>query len=349
MIALKRRNAARQLVCLAAVSGIFAGQLRAQYGGGGGTTGGTTGAGGGATGGVTTGSGGMSGGGAASVYNFHGNYHLGFDSPEAWGLKYFASTTLLNGLQPPDSAEGSRPGAISIGLETGWLPTLDAGQTRIGFKGTVPEDLNKAPILMRPVVRIGLGKQFTAIVAAPPPLELFGITPRIVAFGLERPLVRRAPWTVGWRGYGQLGSIKGAFTCPKGVLGFQPGSAENPTECVGESQDEASLRFAGMEFQIARKLSRMPKLTPHVSVAGNFIDGVFQVHAPILDGLDQTRLWTRGGTFSTTGGVSYQITRHAALVIDAFYSPLWVQRNATAMRTNDGLFNVRALINYTLR
>jgi hypothetical protein len=137
MIALKRRNAARQLVCLAAVSGIFAGQVMAQYGGGGGTTGGATGAGGGATGGVTTGSGGMSGGGAASVYNFHGNYHLGFDSPEAWGLKYFASTTLLNGLQPPDSAEGSRPGAISIGLETGWLPTLDAGQTRIGFKGTV--------------------------------------------------------------------------------------------------------------------------------------------------------------------------------------------------------------------
>jgi len=292
---------------------------------------------------------GTTGGSGPSVYNFHGNYHVGFDSPEGWGLKYFASTTLLNGLQPPTEPEEYHVGSVNVGLELGWLPTLDAGQRQIGFKGTTPEDLNKSQVLIRPVVRLGLPDKFTALIAAPPPFEVFGLTPRLLAFGLERPLVQRDPWTLNWRGYGQVGWVKGSFTCPNGVLAFEPGSAANPTECVGESQDKASLRYAGMEFQIARKIPSMPKLVPHVAVAGNFIDGVFQVHAPVQDGLDQTRLWTRGGTFSMSGGVSYRVTSHAAFVMDAFYTPLWVRRTATAPRTNDGLFNVRALLSYTFR
>ena len=197
------------------------------------------------------------------------------------------------------------------------------------------------------MVRIGLPDKFTALIAAPPPFEVWGLTPRLVAFGVERPLIQHDQWTVNWRGYGQLGWVKGAFTCPNSVLAFAPGSPQNPTACVGQSQDKASLRYAGMEFQVSHKLRSVPKLTPHVAVAGNFMDGVFQVHAPLRDGLDQTRMWTRGGTFSTSGGVSYAIRKDVAFVFDVFYTPLWVQRSAGAPTTNDGLFNVRALVSYT--
>jgi hypothetical protein len=69
----------------------------------------------------------------------------------------------------------------------------------------------------------------------------------------------------------------------------------------------------------------------------------------VVKGLDRTRLWTRGGTFSGTGGASYLLTKRVALTVDAFYSPLWVKRNPSAPRTNDGLFNVRALLSYTIR
>src|SRR5215470_3691076 len=110
-------------------------------------------------GGGTMGSG-TTGGSGPSVYNFHGNYHVGFDSPEGWGLKYFASTTLLNGLQPPAEPEEYHVGSVNVGLELGWLPTLDAGQRQIGFKGTTPEDLNKSQVLIRPVVRVGLPDKF---------------------------------------------------------------------------------------------------------------------------------------------------------------------------------------------
>lgn len=282
----------------------------------------------------------------ASTVVLHNTYHIGFDRPEAWGLKYFASATLLSGLQPAEPSTDYRVGSVLVGLELGWLPALDAGQRRIGFNGTEPEDLNKAPLLVRPVVKLHLPHKFSVIAAAPPPFHLFGITPHLFAFGLERPILERARWTLGWRGYGQVGSIKGAFTCPRSVLAFAPGSPENPTACLGESADVSTLRYAGSEFQFAYRIPSMPKLVPHAAVGGNFIDGVFQVHAPVRGGLDETRMWTHGGTFSTTFGASYQVTKRAVFTVDAFYSPLWVRRTPNSPRTNDGLFNVRALLSY---
>jgi hypothetical protein len=111
----------------------------------------------------------------------------------------------------------------------------------------------------------------------------------------------------------------------------------------------ATLRYAGSEFQLAYRISRMPRLVPHVAAGGNFIDAAFRVHASTQYGLDQTRMWTRGGTFSGTAGASYLVNSRMTFTVDAFYSPLWVQRNATAPRTNDGLFNVRALLSYHFR
>ena len=280
---------------------------------------------------------------------FGNNYHIGFERPESWGLKYFTSFKLLSGLQPPEPAEGHRTGAISVGLEMGWVPSLDEGQRRVGFNGKAVQDLNQTPFFARPVIRVGLPWKLTAIAAAPPPFHLLGVTAHLLAFGLERPLIQRQRWTLSWRGYGQVGTIKGAFTCPTAVLAFAPGSAENPTSCVGKSSDVATVRYAGSEFQFAYKIPGMPKLVPHLATGGNFMDGAFQTDAPVVRGRDRTRLWTRGGTWSSTAGVSYLLTAKTAFTVDAFYTPLWVKRNPTAPRTNDGLFNVRALLSYTFR
>lgn len=315
------------------IAAILTSTAFAQYGGG------TT------AGGTTT----TAGAGSANVAGLHNNYHIGFDRPEAWGLKYFSSASLLSGLPAPPPPEGAHFGTITVSLEMDWLPQLDAGQQRIGFDGKAPEDLNKAPIFARPIVRIGLPDKFTAIVAAPPPFELFGVRTHLLAFGVERPLLERTHWTLGWRGYGQVGSVKGAFTCPNSVLAFSPGSTGNPTSCLGQSADVATLRYAGAEFELSYRLPSNPKIIPHVAAGGNFLDSAFQTYAPVTAGLDQTRLWTRGGIFSGTGGVTYMVTKRAAFTVDAFYTPLWVKRSAAAGRTNDGLFNVRALLSYTFR
>jgi len=109
------------------------------------------------------------------------------------------------------------------------------------------------------------------------------------------------------------------------------------------------MRYAGTELQFAYRIPKLPRLTPHVASGINFIDGIFQVNAPLETKFDRTRLWTRGKTFSESAGVSYLLTKRVALTVDAFYTPLSVRRTAGAPRTNDGLFNVRALLSYSLR
>ena len=73
-------------ISFAVVIGIVTLPAMAQYGGG---SGGSAAATGGA------------GGVGVNAYDFHSTYHMGFERPEAWGLKYFASASLLSGLQPP--------------------------------------------------------------------------------------------------------------------------------------------------------------------------------------------------------------------------------------------------------
>jgi len=276
--------------------------------------------------------------------------HLSFDAPESWALKYFTSMTLLSGLEPPETfGEERHTGSITAGFEIDWLPSLSGARATVGFSGHKQEDLNKAPIFARPSIRVGLPWKLSVIATGPAPIDVFGVTPSLFALGIERPVIERPQWRLNWRVYGQLGSVSAAFTCPKKVLGFAPGSPGNPTGCVAESNDTATLRYAGTELQFAHRLPWIPRLTPHVSAGYNLINSAFQVNAPLTNRLDRTYLWTRGETYHGTAGVSYLLTKRLALTVDAFYTPLSIRRAAGTPRVNDGLFNVRALVSYDLR
>src|SRR5260370_41923698 len=75
--------------------------------------------------------------------------HVSFDSPEAWALKYFTSTTMLSGLQPPERPiEERRIGSVAVGLELGWLPALSPEQERVDLGGRRINEQNKAPRLL---------------------------------------------------------------------------------------------------------------------------------------------------------------------------------------------------------
>lgn len=274
---------------------------------------------------------------------------LTFDSPEAWALKYFTSMTLLSGLQPEPLGEERNTGSVTAGLELGWMPRLNAERASVGFSGRKQEDINKTPIFVRPMVRVGLPWRFSLVAAAPAPFDAFGVTPHLFALGIERPIFERPQWRFGWRVHGQVGSADAAFTCPHKVLGLPAGSPGNPSGCTAESADTATLRYAGAELQFAHRMPGLPKLTPHVSAGANLIHSAFQVNAPLGNRLDRTRLWTRGITYSGTAGASYAVTKRMVISVDAFYTPLAIRRTATSPRVNDGLFNVRALLSYNLR
>lgn len=276
------------------------------------------------------------------------NQFVAFDRPEAWALKYFTSASAMSGLQPPAaSPEALRFGSITVGMELGWIPELSRQQQIVGFNGRAFNDLNKAPILARPSIRVGLPAKFAVLAAAPPPFRMFGVSPRMLALGVERPLIDRQRWTIGWRASGQFGHVEGAFTCPRSVLGFAPGSPDNPGRCLADSHDVASLRYVGTELQLSRRIGS--KWVPHVASGINWMDGAMQVHALVTRGMDNTRLWTHGKIWSESGGVSYLFSRRVGLTVDVFYSPLSIRRTAASPRENDGLFNVRALLSYSFR
>ncbi len=276
--------------------------------------------------------------------------HVRFDSPEGWALKYFTSTTLLSGLQPPEDREAQprQFGSVTFGIELGWLPELSAERARVGFSGRKEEDLSKVPLLVRPTLRVGLPGKFSVVAAGPPPFRTFGVTPRLLALGVERPLLERAQWRLGWRAYGQTGWVRGAITCPERALAAPAGSPDNPSGCIAQSRDVVRLRYAGTEVQLAYQIPKLPKLIPHGAVGVNLINSMFEVDALLDSGLDRSRLWTRGVTFNGTVGVSYLLTPRLTFTVDAFYTPLWVRRSGGGPREIDGLFNVRALLSYAL-
>jgi hypothetical protein len=266
---------------------------------------------------------------------------IAFDRPEAWAMKYFTSATSLSGLATPDRLS---PGSVAIQFEGGWLPALSASQELVGFNGTAHEDLNMAPVFLRPRVAIGLPHSLMLIVAVDPPIRTFGVTPRLLAFGLEGIIHDAGPWSFGWRAHGQIGTVTAAFTCPANVVSFPPGSPNNPTGCTAESSDSTSLRYAGIEFHAARRIGQ--RLVPHAAAGANVVDNVFQTNALTFGQPDHTRLQSAGATFSMSAGVGYMVTERLTLSADVFYAPLTVRRTAESATSIDSMFNVRALFSY---
>jgi hypothetical protein len=272
--------------------------------------------------------------------------HLSFDRPESWALKYFASATLLGGLETPATRT---PGSVSIGLEAGWMPSLSSAQQFVGYNGTESMDLNKAPFIPRPRVAVALPGRLSLVVAAVPPISMFGLKAKLLALALERPIYESPALSVGLRADGQIGTVRGSYTCPARTLAYQPGSAGNLDGCQAVSADTATLRYAGGEASIAYRPGRSPRFSPHAAIGVTYMNVGFQVNALTFGMIDHTHYLSQGVAVSGSAGISYQLTGRLSLATDIFYSPLLVRRGVGAPTQNDGLFNVRALLIYRMR
>src|SRR5262245_32570902 len=76
--------------------------------------------------------------------------HINCHRPESWAMQYYTSITFFNGALETTSRD--QAGSIAIGLETEWVPRLTTEQQEVGFSGKAYQDLNKAPVLLRPRV-----------------------------------------------------------------------------------------------------------------------------------------------------------------------------------------------------
>lgn len=269
---------------------------------------------------------------------------LDFERPEAWGMKYFTSTSLLTGFGVPEAME---PGTVEVGLELGWIPELDEDERRVGFTGTKVEDVNKAPLLARLRGTVGLPGGFSATLGYTPPVEVFdGVEAHLVAGSLNRPLAVGGRWRLGGRLFGQWGLIESDITCPGDVARVEDPSV-NPFRCESPSADEMTMRYLGAELSAARDAGGA--WLPHAAVAAQHLDMEFQVDARYAGLVDRTRLTADGWTWSATVGVSRRYAGGTRLAAEVFYSPLEVDRDGDGDAGTDPLLNVRVLLTYPLR
>jgi len=268
---------------------------------------------------------------------------LDSDRPEAWAMFYFTSVSMFSGLGTPRS----RPlGSVEAGLELGSIPHLDDDQRKVGFNGVKEEDLNKAPIFARGRLTVGLPWKLAIILGYVPPVEVFGLRAHLFAYGLERPLYERGPWTFGLRAYGQVGYVEGAFTCPGDVADKPPGSPGNPYGCEGKSKDKATQTYWGAELSGSYRLDVLGGATPWLTIAGNYLDTQFDVKATTFGFRDRSRLKSDTGTVTFGLGVRYPITEKIEMSIGGSYTPLWVVRPPSTGEEQDGLLNARTTLSY---
>ena len=270
---------------------------------------------------------------------------LDFDRPESWATVYAGSVTLMTGLGVPRALE---PGAVELGLEGGWIPSLSDEERRVGFFGTKEEEINRSEIFARPRLTVGLPARWSVTVGYVPPVDLDGVEPNLLTVALARPLFEGRSMRLGGRLYASRGTIEGDITCDRdaaSVGGFDP--VTNPFGCLEPSNDELTIESFGLELGIAFPLRN--GLEPHLSVAYNRFDNEFAIDARYFGVIDRTVQTTSGSTVSATAGLTWDAGEKVRLTGEAFYTPLDLIPTRDAPLESRDLFNVRVMLRYRLR
>jgi hypothetical protein len=260
-----------------------------------------------------------------------------FDRPEAWGMKFAAAVTDFAAVEAPRPLEA---GAVELGFEAASVPSLSADERRIGFVGTKEEDLDRTPVYGRLRVEIGLGHQLALELGVVPPIELDGLTPRLLAVALARPLLDRGRLRLGLRLGGQFGSFRGDITCSRSDVSAGDDPVQNPFGCETPSDDELETRLASLELVAARGPEQAGGFEPFLALAAHHLDGRFQVDARYSGIVDRTRLETDGFFWSAALGASGAIADRWRLAGSLYYSPLEIQRPGHSS-ANEPVFNLR--------
>ena len=261
-------------------------------------------------------------------------------------MKTFTAVSLMSGFGPP---ERRRPGSLEAELELGWIPRLDERQSQIGFQGTKVEDVNKAPLFVRPRLVVGLPRGVSLTLGIVPPVEAFDVEAQLFAVSLGRPLVERGAWRLGARLSAQGGTVRSDITCPNEVAGIDDPDV-NPSGCEAPSKDEITMRYAGAELSVAH-VGGSPagpasgggaRWVPYAALSANWLDMAFQVDAHTFGLHDRSLLTADGFVWSAAAGLRYRHPGGATVALEGHYTPLTVRRGG-GRQENDPLLNVRLL------
>ncbi len=266
-----------------------------------------------------------------------------FDRPEVWGMKFFSSVGAMTSLGAVAARE---PGSIELGLEGMQIPHLDQEQRTIGFDGTKEENLNRSPAAARVRATVGLPGKFALVLGIAPPVRIDGVRAELFSLALERPLVEGERFGLGARVVALSGTVDGDLTCSQEDASIPPFEPGNEFGCEAPSDDEGQLDHYGAGLVASYRAS--DRTTLHLGVAVQEMDLEFQVNALTGGVLDRTLILSDGSTWAVTAGAAFDRWKRFGVSVEAFYSPLDIERPGRESE-NDPLLNVRGMLRYKLR
>jgi hypothetical protein len=131
---------------------------------------------------------------------------------------------------------------------------------------------------------------------------------------------------------------RGVAGCGPGlaaVAQYEPGAGRLQRHGARRSQQGAAVRAAARHHRAVRPADALV-----------LVDGVFHTHAQTFGFLDQTRLASRGITWSGSLGASYALGGGATFGIEMLYTPLRIRRPSDSAARTDALWTLRGLLRY---
>ena len=269
--------------------------------------------------------------------------HADFDRPEVWGMKFFSSVGAMSSM---GAVEVREVGSIELGIEAMQIPHLDQEQRTIGFEGTKEEDLNRSPGAARVRATFGLPAKLSLVLGAAPPVRVDGVRAELYSVALERPLFQGERVGLGARLVALAGTVDGDLTCSEEDASIAPFEPGNEFGCERPSDDEGQLDHYGVGVVASYRATESTTL--HLGFNVQEMDLEFQVNALTGGILDQTLILSDGSTWSLNAGAAFDRWERFGVTVEAFYSPLDIQRPDQPSET-DALFNVRGMLRYKLR
>lgn len=266
--------------------------------------------------------------------------HVEFDRPEAWAMQYFTAAGLMQGSAPPATLAR---GGIALGFEVANIPHLSRRTRTVGFFGTKEENLNKAPVLARPLLHYGLTDRFSVTASYVPPFEVFDrLKTHLVGFFVNYTAYQTESLRLTLRVGGQWSEAEGDFTCAEEISGVDD-FAVNPFGCVEPSHDV--FRGKSLTAELGLDYRLQVKALP-LSVFGNLAytraDLEFEVDALWAGGFaDQRRLFTSGDLWSFGAGLKAEIRDGFYLSLSVVHAPLDIIRPPDFKKQTDSLTHFR--------
>lgn len=271
---------------------------------------------------------------------------VGFDTTEGWAMKYFSAVAMMQGSGPPLSLG---KGEWALGFEIANIPHLDKEQRTVGFGGTKEEDLNKAPILARPLLHYGITDRLSITASYVPPVKIFGrLSTHLVGGSLNFDLIRkeRMIWTI--RTVGQWSKAEGDFTVWEEIAG-NPDPEINPFESIAPSEDIYKSWNVTLDTTFYWRIKPQSDTWLFLNASYTYGDYNFDVDVPQANENRHQRYYHTEGYLKVFSiGFDTGLTERFSLRGSVAYSPLDVERPPDYEVESDDMVNFRLIFNYML-